>query len=153
MGYRSQVHCVIYGTDDQIAPLVAKHRLLGKGVFEMFEENIKQFAMTKRIYDGDATLAQEPNEQGARPILYKDVTFDVIELSNDGEHSWKWYTDYPDVQAWHAFMDEAREVGCCVEFVRIGEEANDIDVEQHFPADWGGDPVLSVSSRIHMDFG
>lgn len=153
MGYRSQVHCVIYGTEDQIAPLVAKHQLLDSEVFKTFHENIKQFTMVKNVYDHAATEAQEPDGEGKRPAIWKDVTFDVIELSNGGEHSWKWYEGYPDVMAWHAFMGEASDAGCCVEFVRIGEEPNDIEVEQHFPDDWGGDHVLSVSSQIHADFG
>jgi hypothetical protein len=47
---------------------------------------------------------------------------------------WKWYEGYPDVDAWHAFMDEALRRDLNVEFVRVGEEADDVVRDAFGPA-------------------
>lgn len=44
--------------------------------------------------------------------------------------STKWYESFPDVQAHHTLMDQAHELyGAGYRFVRIGEDPNDIDVQ------------------------
>ena len=44
--------------------------------------------------------------------------------------STKWYAGYPDVQVHHRLMARANELyGASYRFVRIGEDVNDIDIQ------------------------
>ena len=44
--------------------------------------------------------------------------------------STKWYENYPDVAAHHTLMDQAQDLyGASYRFVRVGEDANDVDVQ------------------------
>lgn len=53
-------------------------------------------------------------------------TTSAIMLHGDG---FKWYDSYLDVQAWHTLLDLAREQKLSGEFVRVGEEASDVEVD------------------------
>jgi hypothetical protein len=140
MGYRSQVHALIYGPEDKICALVAKHVLEGGNVFEHFKDDIRRFKTKRSVYT--ATEAHD-----GRAYAWIEHEIEVIELRGD---SWKWYDDYPDVQAWEALMLEAAtEFDCITEFVRIGEDSNDIQVEMN--VEDGGDAYLYVSSSITSD--
>lgn len=45
--------------------------------------------------------------------------------------STKWYEGYPDVQVHHMLMDQAHELyGASYRFVRVGEDNNDIDIQE-----------------------
>lgn len=45
-----------------------------------------------------------------------------------GEDGTKWYDSYPDVKAHHELLEIAEaDFNACYYFVRIGEDANDID--------------------------
>jgi hypothetical protein len=59
----------------------------------------------------------------------------------------KWYDSYPDVQAFNSMMEFFRdeEHGYCTEFIRIGEDYDDVETEQT-----GGMPLhlLSVNRSI-----
>ena len=46
----------------------------------------------------------------------------------------KWYDVFPEVQAWHKFLEKAEAKGMYYEFVRLGED--DSDVETHY-SDYG----------------
>jgi len=67
----------------------------------------------------------------------------------------KWYDDYEDVKAFDEFkrkygaLIDAQENGkkWKFEFVRIGEDTNDVEQEQH-----DSSYVLSVSRRIEADY-
>jgi hypothetical protein len=147
MGYRSQVHSLIYGPEDKICALVAKHTLLGGGIFtEHFKDDIRRFKVKRSIYDHEATVANE--QHGDKPrAVWTEHAYEVIELKGD---SWKWYESYPDVQAWEALLQEAaNDFDCNYEFVRIGEEPNDIQLEYH--VEDGGDVYLGVNSSIYCD--
>jgi hypothetical protein len=39
----------------------------------------------------------------------------------------KYYDDFPETQALERLKDEIVELGYCMEFIRIGEESDDID--------------------------
>lgn len=57
----------------------------------------------------------------------------------------KWYEGYEDVQAFEAMLIEVAELGYCSEFVRVGEETDDI--EQRYNGE-GVRYVLNVQRTI-----
>ncbi len=70
----------------------------------------------------DALITQALDE-----INHDDNKYPIITFSCE---STKWYDSFPDVRAHHALMDQAHELyGAGYRFVRIGEDANDIDVQ------------------------
>ena len=148
MGYRSQVRSLIYGEPDTICQLVAAHALQGgHNVFTAFGDDITRYRTTRQRYDHDATVAAGPDPDNGRPqVVWQTVEVEVIDLYGD---DWKWCEDYEDVKAWTAFMDQAEELGLSVEFVRIGEE-ND-DVESRFTVQDEESAFLSVSRTIEVD--
>lgn len=124
MGYRSQVTSIIYGEPDKVKAFKVKAKLTHSTVFESFKDNIK-----------DIIIKTSPTDE-----------LGCIELDGD---SWKWYDGYPDVQAWHQMLEDAVEFGLSYEFVRIGEERDDIVVEE------GGDDVnyfLGTHTEITKDY-
>jgi hypothetical protein len=66
--------------------------------------------------------------------LMADAYFDetCFEFDDRREHlvftadDVKWYDGYEDVQAFHRFLLDVTELGYCTEFVRVGEETDDI---------------------------
>lgn len=123
MGYRSEVRCVIYGEPDKLQALITKHILEGSKVFEQFKDSLKRGEMH-----------------------WAKGTIEVLELYGD---SWKWYPDYPDVMAFTALRDEAPDFGLSYEFIRVGEEDDDLEIER------GGDDVLfiiDVTRDTHSNF-
>jgi hypothetical protein len=49
---------------------------------------------------------------------------------------WKWYSDYPIVQAWEEMWDSMQEIkGISGYFCRVGEETDDVEQEE-----FGDDP-------------
>jgi hypothetical protein len=49
---------------------------------------------------------------------------------------WKWYPDYPDVQAWEELWENMQDIeGISGYFCRVGEELDDIETEE-----FGDDP-------------
>jgi len=67
----------------------------------------------------------------------------------------KWYTDYPEIVAFNRFVsnyleiaDGENDLGWAYEFVRIGEDANDIEETSSDGADY----VLRVCRSIETDF-
>ena len=101
---------------------------------------------------------------GSTDGIAEHITFPVIEgkhpcilLSNLNVGDWKWYDSYPDVQAWHHFIEWMHEeCDAATVFLRIGEESNDVQEEyndserpglDHFyPYDFFG-----VSRSIRID--
>ena len=147
MGYRSQVRAVIYGDGDKLQTLVTKQLLLGSDLFERFKDGLTRYHSTRQRYDDDATMEQTPDpETGARKIIWVTEDIEVLDLYGD---SWKWHEDYPDVAAWEAFMLEAEEFDLSYEFVRIGEENEDIERRSNVLHD--GDDMLGVTRTICDD--
>jgi len=42
---------------------------------------------------------------------------------------WKWYSRYKDVQMWEDFMDSLEDQEIPFDFIRIGEETEDIEIK------------------------
>lgn len=147
MGYRSQVRALIYGDPAQICALVAAHTM-GGGVnaLKEFNDNITRYRVDRRTYDHAATVSQEPDEHGNKPSIWKTVEIEVIDLYGD---DCKWYDSYSDVQAWVALMSEAEERGLNTEFVRVGEETEDIEIRQNIQDD--GDTYIYVRRSVVDD--
>jgi hypothetical protein len=97
MGYLSQVKSIIYAEKGKIDSFI--------------NDNKESFKFLQEAYEDDLKVIDNDNEK-------------IIFLSGD---SWKWYDDYKDVMAWNDFMDLADKNKLCVEFVRIGEEPEDIE--------------------------
>ena len=123
MGYRSDVHAVFYTTRKEELPLLKLY------VDENFPDEL-------RCHLG----AINSNRIYGYEMVYEDV---------------KWYESYDDVKAFNAFkakylaLLDAQEDGkkWKFEFVRIGEDIEDVELEQH-----DSECVLSVSRSIECDY-
>lgn len=146
MGYRSQVRCLVYGDTDKLQALITKHELMGSGVMDQFNDSLKRYTCRRRSYDHEATLMQPQDENGGRQPVICERIVEVLDLTGD---DWKWYSDYPDVAAWTAMMLDAAMFDCSYEFMRIGEEDNDIETERNVLDD--GDQWLVVSRKIECE--
>lgn len=145
MGYRSQVRILIYGEPDRVLALTTAHALTSKiNIFEEDVKHINRYSTVRRIADEEAIIAQ--TVEGKRPWITREVTYDVIDLTGE---DWKWYTEYEGVQAWVDLMASAADMGCCYEFIRIGEDTGDI--EEDCAVEDGGDHYLGVSRSIYCD--
>ena len=123
MGYRSDVHALFYTTLKEDMPVLKLY----------MDENFPKYEMFELTYI-----------QGKNLWGYEMVCESV-----------KWYDDYEDVKAFDEFK---RKYGALIdeqengkkwkfEFVRIGEDTNDVEQEQH-----DSSYVLSVSRRIEADY-
>jgi len=123
MGYRSDVHALFYTTTKEEWPVLKLY----------MEENFPKYETLELKY-----------VEGKRLWGYEMVC----------EHV-KWYESYEDVQVFYAFK---RKYGALIdeqeegkkwkfEFVRIGEELEDVEQEQH-----DSSYVLSVSRCIEADY-
>lgn len=105
MGYRSEVRALIYGDPAKIDALCMKWR----------------HTETIDLWHVDAFGAHITEWTDAEGVRF-------IELHGE---NWKWYEGYADVGAWTRFQAMAEEMGLCSEFIRIGEDASDIEVSQN----------------------
>lgn len=127
MGYRSEVRALVYGHPDVVVSTVMAW-----------------------LHKGGTNFWALPGWVGAlreytQPDLVGDEHKRVIDLSASG---WKWSDVYEDVAAWTRFMAKAEEAGLSCEFVRIGEDHDDVEY------DCGGEDVqgwLWVSRQIECD--
>ena len=121
MGYRSQVHSLIYGPTPEVTKLIALEKLKPFSVFVAFEEHIT----VNKLDDGG----------------YDET---IITLIGD---DWKWYDTYDDIIAWNNLMAEAKEnPKLSVEFCRVGESSDDVEVETYggkIHVEW--DPTSAVT--------
>ena len=124
MGYRSDVHALFYTTNKDDLPLLKL----------FMDENYP-----KDLHDLE--------EISSNRIYGYEMKYENV----------KWYSDYDDVKAFTAFrtkylalLDEQEENGkeWAFEFVRIGEDTEDVECEQSM-ASLG---VLSVSRSIECDY-
>lgn len=134
MGYRSSVRSLIYGDPDKIDALVAKHTLLGTEAADSVLREVRRYSILR--------------DTAAPGVVVMGSTYEVLDLYGD---SWKWYDSYPDVQFWHALLEEAAELGLNTEFVRIGENENDIQIERNIQDD--GCELVNVYASIECDIG
>jgi hypothetical protein len=124
MGYRSDIKAVFYAPKEH-APVLKLY------VDENFPEELK----------GDLHLIDNGYAQG---------------YMFEGE-GWKWYDSYPDVQAFNRFVsnfleladgEEGSERRWAYEFVRIGEDSDDVEENRSDHSDYR----LSVARSINSDF-
>ncbi len=92
---------------------------------------IKFDSIEKR--DAFVSLMLAKNEQAVTEALecvaHDNKADPIITFYQQG---WKWYDGYEDVQAHHRLMEDAAELfGAEWRFVRIGEDANDIDIQDY----------------------
>ena len=121
MGYRSEVMAAFYADKSKAAAVKLY-------VDENFPESLKD--------------SLEPINNG-RYVGYKFYEADV-----------KWYDSYAEIIAFNRFVSnylelaEQEEIAWCYEFVRIGEDSNDIEETQSDYAD----NQLRVTRSIESDF-
>jgi hypothetical protein len=99
MGYRSEVKSLIYGSYDEMAKFKTDNAELCEQLAEDFGADIEQL------------------NNGVYEIIYLDVEYS------------KWYDSYSEVIRWNNLLSLAQEATLMTEFVRIGEEAGDIEQE------------------------
>ena len=124
MGYRSEVMAAFYTTNKEDAPMLKL----------FIEEN----------WPKEGNLP-------AYEWLKSDKYFGIIFHEEDV----KWYESFPDVQAFDAFAEkfmeiaeeENRKLSWSYEFVRIGEEYQDIETK----GTYFSDNILSVSRAIMVN--
>ena len=106
MGYQSQVQSLIYGPADQVWALYTAEKLRGnEALVGWFAGCIKHWV--------------NPGDSGFIQLNITHV---------------KWYSEYPEVEAWEVLLEEAAKRGLCTEFVRVGEGA-DNDIESRYTGD------------------
>ena len=130
MGYRSVVEAVFYTRDKEQAPLLKLY----------VDENFPKFW-------------KEEDEECLKPIRANNVWGCHFIADNV-----KWYESYPEIREFnefaHAFVAfseskegaDAKQLSWAYEFVRLGEEANDIEEERSDNADF----ILSVCREIQL---
>ena len=99
MGYRSEVKSLIYGEPEAMAKFLEDNA-----------ELIEQLAL-----DYGSELTQINN--GSYELIYLDLPYS------------KWYDSFSEVIRWENLLNLANEAELMTEFVRIGEEAGDIEQE------------------------
>lgn len=124
MGYRSDVKSLIYGDVERMKVFIVKTKLLGaNNALDLFKDNIVI-----------QTVKADPSTE-----------LTCIELQGE---DWKWYESYADVIAWEALLKEAEKDGLDYEFVRIGEESNDIEERCSTDARY----FISVGSSSYVNY-
>jgi len=108
MGYRSSVVCLMYGNND-----------IGDNTI------VKEFVRSRvEAYSGEAAAH-------VKDAFYYDGWGVKFECQD-----WKWYDSYPDIQFLENLFDEFEELvigddasntSYALEFVRLGEESDDIE--------------------------
>lgn len=58
----------------------------------------------------------------------------------------KWYDSFPEVQAWRKFLDDAEAAGMFYEFVRLGEDDSDVEVD--YGTNDSGNYILELERHI-----
>lgn len=125
MGYRSDITAVFYCKHDQWPAMKL-----------FIDENFP---------DNTADLIKDEDLHEFSGKYIRGYKFEV--------RGWKWYDRYPEVIAFNAFADKFKEIAddentkWAYEFVRTGENTDDIEEDQSMYADG----VLYVSRSIEMD--
>jgi hypothetical protein len=99
MGYRSEVKSLVYGEPAAMAKFMADNAELVDAVREDFGSSLDTYHKSKQT------------------LLYLDMPYV------------KWYDDDAGVIRWGNLLSLANEAELMTEFVRIGEEAGDIEQE------------------------
>jgi len=135
MGYRSQVTAVIYPADPA-DPM--SHELYEEYEKEKYEA--LRLVMSTKF---EQIMSVEPAWFGRCARWDDEKRYLAFELEGV-----KWYDSYEDVKAFDAMLVEVAELGYCSEFIRIGEEVDDI--EHRFEGE-GLKYILNVQRTITID--
>ena len=122
MGYRSDVKALIY-------PLGGEHNLL-------------EYDKLKLLFN---TTFQDVFEAWGEDYFSWNDKHRVLEFD---ANSVKWYDSYPEVQRLTKFLSEVQDLGYEYEFLRIGEEVE--DVEEDSSGDSQG--FMYVERTIQVSF-
>ena len=127
MGYRSQVSCVIYPTE--------RNRDVGEERYNLIKTLMNtQFKDVMDCWGDDYFVWYDHK---------KVLEFTASDI--------KWYDGYPDIQRFNDmrdFFENELNEQISVEFARIGEEYNDIDIECSLYAE----NLLNINRSIETDF-
>ena len=122
MGYRSDVKALIY-------PLGGEHNLL-------------EYDKLKLLFN---TTFQDVFEAWGEDYFSWNDKHRVLEFD---ANSVKWYDSYPEVQRLTKFLSEVHELGYEYEFMRIGEEDDDIETDNSGDAE----NYMYVERTIQVSF-
>ena len=134
MGYRSQVKALIY-------PDAPEDPMSVTNVQDYYTEKYELLKTLMKTTFGHLT---DEGAWLANCFEFDDKRDRLIFAAEDV----KWYESYSEIAAFHKFRDDVTELGYCTEFIRIGEETDDIQ------QDFTGTNIeyrLSVSRSIEID--
>jgi len=108
--------------------------------------------------NGDTNLL----EYDKLKLLFGTTFKDVFEAWGEDYFSWndphrvlkfsansvKWYDSYPEIQKFVKFLEDVRELGYEYEFMRIGEEDDDVETDRTGDAEG----FMYVSRTIEVSF-
>ena len=129
MGYRSDVMAVFYTYDPTEYPAMKL----------FIDENVPEFF--KGEYEGNEYMSTFETAKGLRGIKFNIPSV-------------KWYPSYPEVRQFEQALEKFKELSAevdskwCCEFVRVGEEVEDIEEYQSYNAE----NLIYVSRSIECDF-
>lgn len=114
MGYRSEIAIKIYGSESAMELVQEKYR-------EIFNE------ASTETKDGIGWVIED-----AAKVINGWITGGTTnpKCFSVYQDSIKWYEDSGYVQFFTELMDYAEEAGVYVEFIRIGEDAGDIEINR-----------------------
>jgi hypothetical protein len=119
MGYRSEVKSIVYGDAELMS--------------EFISENTELLEALQDDFDGHIETIEKP----ARTFIL--LTLDYA----------KWYDSYSEVARWMNLLNLADESDLKFEFIRVGEESNDIEY-RHSQNEC--DYILNVVTTIEVNF-
>ena len=123
MGYRSYLKAVVYGEEEALTAYMTKEKLQAESIFTHFKGQLKLMSI---------------------PFARQTVHALMLELSDV-----KWYDDYDEVIAWTQFMQQAPDNDLNYEFIRIGEDYDDIEKDENGDSI---DGLLYTSCSIEKDY-
>lgn len=136
MGYRSDVSILIYGDDDDVVAFKAGERVKG------YPKGMEYYPLD---HPEDGHLCDE------RFIWHTDDGDTMLEFNFFGI---KWYETYPEIAYWEQLKsvwdDAYGKTSLQLEFVRLGEQADDI-VTEYFGSDCQF--YLNVERTIYKSMG
>jgi hypothetical protein len=124
MGYRSDVKAVFYTYEPSEFPAIKL----------FIDENMPEW------FRGDEYMSTFERED------LRGIKFDLQDV--------KWYPSYPDIRGFEQAMGKFEKLAdkddskWCFEFIRLGEEVEDIEERQSY----GSNNLLYVSRSIECDF-
>ncbi len=132
MGYRSQVTAVIYPATPEDPMSHALHK-----EYELDKYNALRVLMTTKF---EQLMGKWFGGEAQWDDRNQRLVFEMQDV--------KWYEGYEDVTAFNAMLIEVTELGYCSEFIRVGEETDDI--ESRYEGE-GVKYLLNVQRTITID--